>query len=548
MRLCCAVLLMMAFCAATVGAQDRWVFVPATVVGSEGAPATLRLESAIADPRVTSNRAAATMVAARDSSEAPQLDEREIRRALDLVTRATQAIRMGDKNRVGLRQLKELERLAAPVQDYLQRDGKRAELLFQACVLAGGLLLKAKQPTEAHEQMRSCARIYPGRKPQAAPEVVTAFSEAASEVAAEPHGALDVEGGEGCGVRLNGALVGTSPLHMEAVRVGTARVQLECGDAQGRIHGINISPGSNRVTIDPDFERALSTSDGLTLTYADDAARERAMRRHGQALGDILEAHVVLLVPTGTKARALSLQPYAELGTLSTGSIPADVVRAIKATIGPPAPPPAPIAQNPELSGQTEPLGEPGIPDPPPFVPRSAPLRDEGKGAGQVIAAGAMIAVGIGSWVAAWTFYATRASAGAMPDASRSYAARSAFRHAGTMALAFAAGGGALLAASEYLLLPNEVGVPTIAWAWGGAGLLLAASGLALMIAETPCALPVEQCRGFTDDVILGPMLMLHAIPLLSVPLNFALHDWLRPRRRIELGLHGTEATFTVYF
>jgi hypothetical protein len=551
MRLCCVVLAIVALGASGAGAQDRWVFVPARV-GAEATPnLASRLETAVGDRRIISSTSAATMVEARHSSAAPHLDEQEINRALALVTRVTDSIRMGEAKRAWLKQLRELEQLSAPVQDYLQRDSRRAELLFQACVLAGGLLLKAKT-NEAHEQLRSCARIYPGRTPKAAPEVVSAFAAASAEVASEPHGSLDVEGGPGCSVRLNGAELGPAPLHVEAVRVGTARIQMECAGTQGRIHAVGIEPGTNRVRIDPEFESALSTANGLALTYADDAARERSMSRHGQLLGELLDAHIVLLVAMGPRTRVLSLQPRAELGTLAGDHIPAEIVHALAATMGPVTPPQPPAAATSTQSAPEPVLGEnPPVAAPPSsdLFTRVPALRDEsGTSTAQVIAGGVLLAAGAGSLVTAWAFYAQRAEARADSTWSLSYAARDDYRSAGRAAMWFAAGGGVLLSAAEYLLLPRERGVPTYAWAWGGAGVLLAGSGLALMLAESDCTLPSQHCRGFASDVAFGQLLMLHSIPLLTVPLNYALHEWFRPTRRIELGLRGTQLSLSYRF
>lgn len=553
MRLCCVVLALVTLIApGAASAQDRWVFVQALVVSEQAPNLAAMLESAVGDRRVLSTTAASTLVEARHSSPAPKLDEQEISRAQALVTRVTNAIRMGEAKRAWLKQLRELKQLAAPVQDYLQRDARRAELLFQACVLAGGLLIKAKQNNEAHEQLRSCARIYPGRKPQAAPEVVSAFAAAAAEVAAEPHGSLDVEGGN-CSVRINGAELGTAPLHVDAVRVGTARIQMECDGTPGRVHGVGIEPGANRVHIDPDFERSLSTGSGLALTYADAEVRERLMIRHGQLLGDLLDAHVVLLVPTDGRTRVLSLQPRAELGTLSGERIPADVVRAVVAAMGKAAPPPPKPTPppTPEVTADESKSEESPAPARPnvDLYARVPTLRDEGgTTVAEVVVGGTLIAAGLGSWITSWVFYGQRAGERASTDWSLSYEARDNYRSDGRTALWFAAGGGVLLSVAEYLLLPRERGVPTSAWAWGGAGVLLAASGLTLMIAEAGCTLPSQQCRGFASDVALGQLLMLHSIPLLSVPLNYALRDWFRPTRRIELGLNGTHLSLSYRF
>jgi hypothetical protein len=556
MRVCwLMVVTVVSVVSAPTSAQERWAFIPVKTGGAEvGTPLLTKLESALADIPIMTNHAAATTVEARHSSETPHLDDQEIKRALDIVKRATSLIGEGDEKREGLKLLRELEKLAAPVKDYIQRDAKRSERLFHACVLAGGLLLKTKQQeSEAHEQLRMCARTYPGRKAKGEPKTVAAFTAAATEIAAEPHGTLDVEGGTGCNVRLNGTLIGPSPQHMDAVRVGTARVQMECGDA-ARLHGVKIEPGANRLVIDAELEQALSTSaDQLSLRYADDAQRERSLSRHGHLLSDVIAAHIVALISSGSRVRVVSLEPRAELGTLSDDDPPA-ALRSLgqrlktlaPATPSPPAPATSVDTQPPasepaelpaaELTARERVSG--------PVLPRD----DDGKSTAQIIASGALIAAGVSSWIAAWVFYGQRVSTRNTPTTGLSYDARRDFRSAGTVALSLAAGGSIALTAAEYVLLPQERGVPTAAWAWFGAGVLLAGSGVALMAAELDCTLPSAQCRGLTQDITFGAMLALHSLPLLAVPLNFALHDWLRPVRRIELGLGGTQASITYRF
>jgi hypothetical protein len=306
------------------------------------------------------------------------------------------------------------------------------------------------------------------------------------------------------------------------------------------------------VRIDPEFDHALSTADGLVLTYADADARERAMGRHGQLLGELVDAHIVLLVPMGPRTRLLSLQPRAELGTLSGDSIPAEMVRAITASMGLVNSQPS-AAAAPTLQIVQEAVNDENSPNTPPpssdIFTRVPALRDEsGISPAQLAAGIALAAVGVGSLATAWVFYAQRAEARARSTWSLSYADRDDYQSAGSTALWLAAGGGVLISSAEYLLLPRERGIPTSAWAWGGAGVLLAASGVALLVAESDCTLPSPHCRGFGSDVAFGPMLMLHSVPLLAVPLNYALHEWLRPTRRIELGLGGPHLSLKYRF
>ena len=541
MRRCYVVLAVLTL-AVPASAQDRWLLVPAVVNGENVSTGTL--EQALPASQLQTNRAAATSLEARHSSAPPQLDEKEMSRALKLVRDVTDEVRAGNRgDRVGRKLLRELEKLEAPLQDYLQRDEKRAELLFQACVLAGGLLLQ-DEPEEAQELLRVCARTYPGRTPQAAPKVRQAYEKAAAAVAAEPHGSLEVTAAEGCAVRLNGALVGTTPLHLKAARVGTARIQLECGAAAGRVHAIPIEPSSHqRLDLDAQFEQALRTEQGLSLAYSDASQRERAMTRHGELLAKILNARVVLLIPIGDdRVRALSLQPRAEFGSFSTKQVSAESLRPLRTAMGPAQPSPA---LSPATISPAE-DEEPALPTPPRPPPPRPSSNSDAMSTGQVITGGALIALGVSSLATAWIFYANRVDT--RLTTTGSFAERDAYRSSGSAALWFAAGGGVLLSAAEYLLLPNELSIPTSAWIWGGGGALLVATGVGLMLTNSQCSAPNPACRGLTTDVTFGALVALHALPLLAVPFNYALQNWLRPKRRIELGLQGTHATLTYRF
>lgn len=558
MRTLLAILVIFNLAAATALAQERWVFVPAAISGSEP-PSSLAttFEAAFAQP-VLANRGAAVEVETRHSSEAAVLGDQEMKRLLTIVGKGTSLIAIG-RRKEGDEALKQLDSLSGPVRDLLQRDPARAQRLFNACVETGRLMLADEQPDEAHKQLVGCVRVFPGftlRRP--APALRAAFVKASSQVEAEPHGQLDVRGGAGCAVRINGALLGRSPLHVPAVRVGSARIQLECErNTPGRIHGLGIQLGDNYIDIDPQFERALRTKDSaLSLVYPDEATRERQMMQDAEQLGDIVGAHVVLLVPRTVPdqpqgaIRVITVRPHTELGTLDPEHLEPAAIQTLTANLTPTVPPPAPeSAPPPNLLPTTD-------PSPISTTTTTRALRDDGPRHSSVLPAitgGVFVALGLGGIATAWVFYGQRAVTRAHTSQlhSLTYAERAEFRSAGTTALWFGLAGSLFLAAGEYPLLPAERTVPTTGWILGGAGALLAASGLVFAVKDNHCSRPSlgsHECSGFTADATFGPLLLLHAIPLLSVPLNYALREWFRPRRRIELGFDGHKATLSWHF
>ena len=103
----------------------------------------------------------------------------------------------------------------------------------------------------------------------------------------------------------------------------------------------------------------------------------------------------------------------------------------------------------------------------------------------------------------------------------------------GTWSLWMGMLGGSSLVASEYLLLPETQGVPTLAWIGGLAGLVTAAVGVGYWVGGTHCA-PVaigpgaeipKACLSGTADAIFGPLLISTALPLINWPLTTLMRE-----------------------
>ena len=87
-------------------------------------------------------------------------------------------------------------------------------------------------------------------------------------------------------------------------------------------------------------------------------------------------------------------------------------------------------------------------------------------------------------------------------------------------------GAGALVAASP-LLLGEADEIPTAAWVLGGAGVAVGLTGIAFSVFGSHCGPRAgEPCDGIFDDALFGPLVALHALPLLAVPATYALRLW----------------------
>ena len=141
--------------------------------------------------------------------------------------------------------------------------------------------------------------------------------------------------------------------------------------------------------------------------------------------------------------------------------------------------------------------------------------------------------IGVGFFVASWAVYVARqdyrlrAHSVVDPNVIDSWESR------GAWALWLSVGSAASFVAAEYILLPEERDVPTLAWFAGGAGLITAAIGLVYSVGGTHCAPQaaapgaslLRDCQSGTADALFRPMLLLTSAPLLNVPLTYLLRS-----------------------
>jgi hypothetical protein len=146
---------------------------------------------------------------------------------------------------------------------------------------------------------------------------------------------------------------------------------------------------------------------------------------------------------------------------------------------------------------------------------------------------------GVGGIVTGWVFYSMRASFNytfsSATIGEADFQAPS-YHPAALPTLALGGAGNLLFALSEYLWLPNSQNVPALAWVFGGLGVAVAITGAVLAAVTDHCDGTVrtgegfsQACLSFTGDVTFGPLLALHALPLISVPISYAIRAATRP-------------------
>lgn len=309
----------------TASAQQSWVVteVRAGDASTDSSQSALRVTEILRSRGipVIDGRAAASELEHKHSRTPVRLQPEELAR-LDAALR-TLADHLASENLPEARTaLEAVERLTPDARDYLNRQVNRARRRFHTCLLAAHLFAKEGYDDDAFQQVRKCARDFPGFEPEEGaymPESIKSFFSRAREEMQTIRPAsldvgVDVEAGmaDRCRVRVNGIDKGTAPAKIVEVRAEAVRVQLECDGRTGRIYSVPIHPGDNSITLDPRLDQALDTRSTLVLHYPD-AQEARELRvEHGLEIARAIGASHMLQV-FGGKLTRLDVATHTEV-------------------------------------------------------------------------------------------------------------------------------------------------------------------------------------------------------------------------------------------
>ncbi|HKU36730.1 MAG TPA: hypothetical protein VJR89_01250 [Polyangiales bacterium] len=203
--------------------------------------------------------------------------------------------------------LAEIQLLSPDVRDQLNHETQRARRRFHICLLAAHLFSKEGFKNEASDQVRKCARDFPGLEPEQSPYLpdsirqffVLVQKELQTIQPSTVH--VDVENGEdeGCRARVNGIDRGTTPATVDDVRTDRVRVQVDCAERDGRIYELALEPGDNSIRIDPELDRAVLTQPALGLRYVDAQAAANNRMLHNLRLARAVGATHILQIWNG---------------------------------------------------------------------------------------------------------------------------------------------------------------------------------------------------------------------------------------------------------
>jgi len=174
---------------------------------------------------------------------------------------------------------------------------------------------------------------------------------------------------------------------------------------------------------------------------------------------------------------------------------------------------------------------DPGPPPPPP--PSAAPVRDT-FAEQNVTAAGALSALGLAGFTTGWVFYALRNDlrvelweSGLTRNEGFEQSKFGDFQAHGGVALGAAGAGALAMTLAQYFWLPDEEPVPAWSWALGGVGAAVAVGALGWAVFGDHCEVTdrLAFCRSTLSDPLFAPMLALQAVPLMSLPIMYAVRE-----------------------
>jgi hypothetical protein len=283
---------------------DQWLIVPvATFADSWVEPTTSRLfdELAARGVGVWSPESAAKRFEVGGSAPAPVMTDAELRQWLERSNGVLESLVQG--NPAGAyKHLREAELLSLATVVALNRDSELAQKVLDTCLLGVRALLETQSSVQAVAMARECRRLaFTGEPaPHMHPPPVVEMLARLDAERAERAAVLQVRSEpSGCAVRINGAMLGETPLEVPHLLSGRYVVQVECdADQRGRAHYADVAAGTAEVFVDPRFDRAMVTRPTLALHYADAIEADRHRNDDVAELAEVVPAGSLVLMST----------------------------------------------------------------------------------------------------------------------------------------------------------------------------------------------------------------------------------------------------------
>ncbi len=289
---------------AAAQAGDRWLIVPvATSADSWVEPTTSRLydELAARGVGVWSPGSAAKRFEAAGSAAAPMMTDADILQWLERSNAVLENLVQG--NPAGAhRHLRETELLSLATVVALNRDSDLAQKVLDTCLLGVRALLDIQSSVQAEALARECRQLAVTGEPTPhmhPPPVVEMLARLDAE-RAERTAVLQIRSEPSeCAVRINGSVLGETPLEVPHLLPGRYVVQVECdADRRGRAHYADVAAENTEVFVDARFDATIVTRPTLALRYADAMEADQYRNDDVADLATVVPAAGIVLMST----------------------------------------------------------------------------------------------------------------------------------------------------------------------------------------------------------------------------------------------------------
>lgn len=472
----------------------------------------------------------------RGSFEPPSPGDDEVSAWAARAKNAFRTIALGDDPTVALEELEAVQGFAEENLVSLNRDPETARLVLDVCLFLARAYRDTGDLEAVVRQVQECVRLAPATTiepdPRVHPPSVIELYEAAKKPNPARGGKLIVESEPAdCSLRINGVLVGQTPMTVDDLYPGNYEAQVECRPEEpGRVHRVQVPLGSQSLFVIDRFDRAVRSSTLLHLQF-DEAPAPEELARYAREVARSLPASAVIVASLSDPE---VLQLELELATRTDPSI-------VRLPVSDTGPDQALVnrAVDALLAGQCADLTDvqprefdcrtgQAIAPPPVELVDTKRVRPRGL----FITGVSLASVGAASLAAGWSLFIVRRSAGedwiAEPN-NLSLQANWIDLQPGLLVTA-SVGGGFLVAAMP-MVLPIHAKTPW--WAWLNGGLGVAAAVGSIVSATTASPKPEESCEVNGQDptacvnrkrdtdraILLGAT----AAPLLTMPLVYLL-------------------------
>jgi hypothetical protein len=483
--------------------------------------AMLRVQSA---PVVGPDEVRARFIA-EHSTESIVLDDARLRRLRAHMARATRAFALGNIDEANA-ELAPLRALSDGEQDELRREEGQAQELFDLCVVAATQTASGSEDGAAERQMQECVRAMPTLRAAPhyhSPEARALYIRVTTQLErGQPSSLVIRSASDGpCQSRINGAPAGAVPTVLELVPT-EVRLQVECGARRGRTHRLPVAPGFNEITIDPEFDAAVrSDAPRLRLVHSDPRVLDVRRTLDAAALARALRSDTLLLVEV---AQGITIRQHDRRGSETARvrwNAPlhdrSALERAARALFGP-----QPVRSEAPAENYRSALPVIRWSDSTSWIIPSA------------------IALGYSAAIATSVIALMQRANLRQSVLSAARPSIAEYRSGRQLALIGTSAGAAVATLTELLGLPAHPSVPWWGWTAGGLG-LGAVSAAVLLSPDADCRqlVALRACTPLSQDSVLPALLVLHAVPLLTIPLTYGLSAALGEETGVELDADG---------